>query len=290
MKAVMLELEGRESAAIVAARGYVPISVINQAYGTSWPRTLTEILEGGHWEELHRWHREADSAKLAELPAIPLGEAKLVPIARQPRKILGLGMNYMEKLIELKGSADDAPVLFSKPDTSLIGDGESIVLPAQSERVTVEAELAIVIGRECKDIGEEEASRYVAGYAAALDTTAADILAQNPKYMFRAKSFDTFFSLGSELATIEELPDWERLTVETVHNGWTAHRNAVSMMRYNPWFIVSFVSQVMKLLPGDIIMTGTPGSVPVRLGDRAECRISGLAPLSNSVIERDKLN
>ncbi|THF75889.1 fumarylacetoacetate hydrolase family protein [Cohnella fermenti] len=284
MKAVMLKLGGSETAAIATDRGYVPITAINRALGAQWGETLMELLENGQWEALVRWHREAGGRQaLALLEAVPTGEAKLAPIVRRPRKIMGLGMNYMEKLIELKGSADDAPVLFAKPDTSLIGDGEPIRLPVQSERVTAEAELAIVIGRECKDVDETEAPAVVAGYAASLDMTAADLLAQNAKYMFRAKSFDSFFSLGSELATADELPEWERLVVETVHNGQTVHRNTVAMMRYNPWHIVSFVSRVMRLLPGDIIMTGTPGSVRIVSGDEAECRISGLAPLRNPV-------
>jgi 2-keto-4-pentenoate hydratase/2-oxohepta-3-ene-1,7-dioic acid hydratase (catechol pathway) len=284
MRVVMLRREGRETAAIRAAHGYVPVETINEASDASWRLTIRELLETGQWERLRRWYQEEGRAGFGELPAVPVDEAELVPILRRPGKILGLGMNYMEKLIELQGSADDAPVLFAKPDTSLIGDGEPIVLPSQSRRVTAEAELAIVIGRECKDIGENEAPLAVAGYAASLDMTAADLLAQNAKYMFRAKSFDTFFSLGSELATPDELPERDRLVVETVHNGSAAYRNTVSMMRYSPWYIVSFVSKVMRLLPGDVIMTGTPGSVRIASGDNVECRITGLAPLSNPVL------
>ena len=134
------------------------------------------------------------------------------------------------------------------------------------------------------DISEDEAPGYVAGFAAALDMTAADIHARNPRYLTRAKAFDTFFSFGSELVTPDELADPLDLEVCTALNGAVAHRNRVFNMRYRPWFAVAFHSRYMTLLPGDILLTGTPGAVDLRDGDEAECRIAGFRPLRNPVV------
>jgi 2-keto-4-pentenoate hydratase/2-oxohepta-3-ene-1,7-dioic acid hydratase in catechol pathway len=158
------------------------------------------------------------------------------------------------------------------------------VLPAQSERVTAEAELALVIGREARDVPEEDAPSVVAGFTTVLDMTAEDILRKNPRYLTRAKSFDTFFSFGPELMTPDEIAGVEALEVSTVLNGEVRRINTVSNMTFSPWWLVSFHSKVMTLLPGDVISTGTPGAVVIQEGDVAECRITGFEPLSNPVV------
>jgi 2-keto-4-pentenoate hydratase/2-oxohepta-3-ene-1,7-dioic acid hydratase in catechol pathway len=170
-----------------------------------------------------------------------------------------------------------------RPDTTIIGPGEEIGLPDQSSRVTAEAELAIVIGREAKDVPEEEAPSVVAGFTTVLDMTAEDILRRNPRYLTRAKSFDTFFSFGPHLVTPDEITDVGALEVFTLLNGEVRSANTVSNMVFSPWWLVSFHSKVMTLLPGDVISTGTPGAVEIRAGDLAECRISSFEPLSNPV-------
>jgi 2-keto-4-pentenoate hydratase/2-oxohepta-3-ene-1,7-dioic acid hydratase in catechol pathway len=173
-----------------------------------------------------------------------------------------------------------------RPDTTIIGPGEEIVLPDQSERVTAEAELALIIGREAKGVSEEDAPSVVAGFTTVLDMTAEDILRKNPRYLTRSKSFDTFFSFGPELVTPDEIADLDALEVSTVLNGEVRRTNTVSNMMFSPWWLVSFHSQVMTLLPGDIISTGTPGAVVIREGDVAECRIVGFEPLSNPVVRQ----
>jgi len=285
MKAASIRLNGTETAALESEAGFVPIGTVNERLGGEWSTTVEEWLQRGEWDRLRAWYEGGGFRRLAELPAIPIEEADLAPLVRRPRKIIGVGMNYREKLEELRGNREGAdPVLFAKPDTSLIGPGDPIRLPHQSSRVTAEAELAVVIGAACKDADEEGAERAIAGYAASLDMTAADILADNPRYMYSAKSFDTFCGLGSQLVTPDEAPAPEKLFVETWLNGAIAHRNSVSKMLYPPSYIVSFVSQVMTLLPGDVILTGTPGSVPISRGDTVECRIVGLRSLSNPVL------
>jgi 2-keto-4-pentenoate hydratase/2-oxohepta-3-ene-1,7-dioic acid hydratase in catechol pathway len=195
-------------------------------------------------------------------------------------------MNYVEDAKELVNiPADAEPVGFLKPDTSLIGPGDAIMLPVQSELVTAEAELAIIIGKKCKNISEAEAPSAVAGFTTTLDITAADIHAKNQRFLTRSKSFDTFFGFGSHLLTVDEIPDVLSLTVQTCLNGEVIHQNIISNMRFRPWYAVSFHSQVMTLLPGDIILTGTPGPVVIRNGDRVECRINGFEPIMNIVTE-----
>jgi len=171
-----------------------------------------------------------------------------------------------------------------RPDTTIIGPGDEVVLPAQSERVTAEGELALVIGREAKHVSEEDAPRFVAGFTTVLDMTAEDILRKNPRYLTRAKSFDTFFSFGPELVTPDEIEDVEALEVATVLNSEVRRSNTVSNMTFSPWWLVSFHSRIMTLLPGDVISTGTPGAVVIQDGDVAECRITGFEPLSNPIV------
>lgn len=284
MKTAVICWNGQETTAIETSAGYVTLSVINERENAAWSTSLIELLESGQWERLRAWHREEGARRLEAYDAIAPDAAQPAPLLRQPRKIIGVGMNYIEKLAEMKGNREDAdPVLFAKPDTSLIGPGEAIRLPEQSAKVTAEAELAIVIGKRCRNVTEAEAASVIAGFACSLDMTAADILAENPRYMFRAKSFDTFCSLGSQLLSPDELPPWEALEVETVLNGRTVHRNTVSNMLYSPHYIVSFLSSVMTLLPGDMIMTGTPGSAVVAAGDTIACRVTGFSQLANPV-------
>lgn len=150
--------------------------------------------------------------------------------------------------------------------------------------MTAEAELAVVIGRTAKDISEDEAPSVVAGFTTVLDMTAEDILRKNPRYLTRAKSFDTFFSFGPELVTTDEVGDVGALEVSTVLNGEVRRSNTVSNMTFPPYWLVAFHSRVMRLLPGDVISTGTPRAVVVREGDVAECRIAGFRPLANPVV------
>ncbi len=194
-------------------------------------------------------------------------------------------MNYVEHAGDLSESAPtDEPASFMRPDTTIIGPGDEVMLPAQSEWVTAEAELAVIIGCEAKNISEEEAPSVVAGFTTVLDMTAEDILRRNPRYLTRSKSFDTFFSFGPELVTPEEIEDLHDLEVATVLNGKVHRSNTVSNMVFSPWWLVSFHSKIMTLLPGDVISTGTPGAVLIQEGDVVECRITGFEPLCNPVV------
>jgi 2-keto-4-pentenoate hydratase/2-oxohepta-3-ene-1,7-dioic acid hydratase in catechol pathway len=173
-----------------------------------------------------------------------------------------------------------------KGDHTIIGPGDTIELPPQSERVTAEAELGVVIGRTCRFVPQDSALGVIAGYCLILDMTAEDILQRNPRFLTRSKNFDTFFSFGPELITPDEVVDVNRLMVATYRNGQLHRQNVVANMAFPPDYLVSFHSQVMTLYPGDIISTGTPGAVVIEDGDLAECRIEGLGALANPVRRR----
>jgi 2-keto-4-pentenoate hydratase/2-oxohepta-3-ene-1,7-dioic acid hydratase in catechol pathway len=276
--------EGEEIAAIISGDKVISMNTINEIVGKNWSKCLFDILQKGQLADITLWYNEEGKSKLNQSPHILTEEITYAPLYRNPGKIWGVGMNYMEKAIELSGKPpEEEPVIFMKPDTSLIGSEESIMLPPQSSIVTAEAELGIIIGKKCKDVKECDASSVVAGFTTTLDMTAKDIHAKNPRYMQRSKSFDTFFSFGPYFITVDEFSHIKDLTVETVLNGEVHHRNVVANMMYQPWWIVSFFSHCMTLHPGDIIMTGTPGSVIIRHGDVVECKINGFKNLLNPV-------
>ncbi|HSL00466.1 MAG TPA: fumarylacetoacetate hydrolase family protein [Rubrobacteraceae bacterium] len=287
MRLATVRLEGRETAAVVLDNGAVPVVAINDSFGTEWPTELMLLLAGDDLGDLRRWRDELSAAGLAKVSteAVPFSEISYAPLYRRPRKIWGIGLNYVEHAEDLdEASPSEEPASFMRPDTTIIGPGEEIRLPEQSGRVTAEAELAIIIGREAKDVSGEEAPSVVAGFTPVLDMTAEDILRKNPRYLTRAKSFDTFFSFGPELVTTDEIEDVEELEVSTVLNGEIQRTNTVSNMTFSPWWLVSFHSRIMPLLPGDVISTGTPGAAVIQEGDVAECRISGFRRLANPVV------
>jgi 2-keto-4-pentenoate hydratase/2-oxohepta-3-ene-1,7-dioic acid hydratase in catechol pathway len=279
--------EGTETAAIVLGDGAVPLTKINDSFGAGWPTELMDLLAEDHLGDLQRWLNElsADGHKEVKDEAEPLSQASYAPLYRRPRKIWGIGLNYAEHAGDLDETAPaEEPASFMRPDTTIIGPGDAIRLPEGIGRVTAEAELAVIIGKEAKDISEEEAPSVVAGFTTVLDMTAEDILRKNPRYLTRAKSFDTFFSFGPELVTTDAVVNVGTLEVSTVLNGEVRRANTVSNMTFSPWRLVEFHSRVMRLLPGDVISTGTPGAVVIKEGDVAECRISGFKPLANPVV------
>jgi 2-keto-4-pentenoate hydratase/2-oxohepta-3-ene-1,7-dioic acid hydratase in catechol pathway len=278
-----LRIDGAEPAALVRPGGAVPLTEINDAFGTTWATTVQEIVERRELETLRDWVAGADAAKFDGM-AIPQAELAYAPLYRRPRKIWGIGLNYVEHAADLSENAPSTePASFLKPDTTIIGPGDPIRIPPQSQRTTAEAELGVIIGRECKDVDEAGAPGVVAGFTTIIDMTAEDILEKNPRYLTRSKSFDTFFSFGPELVTVDEVADVEALEVATLHNGQVHRRNVVANMTFRPWWLVAFHSRVMTLLPGDIISTGTPGAAHIRPGDVAGCSIAGFRTLSNPV-------
>jgi 2-keto-4-pentenoate hydratase/2-oxohepta-3-ene-1,7-dioic acid hydratase in catechol pathway len=209
------------------------------------------------------------------------------PPYRRPRKIWGIGLNYADHAADLGAAHPTQPASFIKGDHTIIGPGDSIQIPRQSERVTAEAELGLIIGTETRDVGADAAMDYVFGVCAILDQTAEDILLENPRYLTRSKNFPTFFSFGPEVVTLDEFLGTGRLlgdiTVTTLLNGAEVRSNRISNMAHPPDRLIEFHSAMMPLFPGDIISTGTPGAAAVQDGDIAEARVEGLLPLVNPV-------
>ncbi|SNS88923.1 2-keto-4-pentenoate hydratase/2-oxohepta-3-ene-1,7-dioic acid hydratase (catechol pathway) [Geodermatophilus pulveris] len=283
MRLTTLRLDGAEPGALVRPGGAVPLPALNEHAGTDWPVTVQELLETGRVGELRDWVAGRDAAALDGL-VVPQEQLAYAPLYRRPRKIWGIGLNYVEHAADLSEKAPSTePASFLKPDTTIIGPGDAIRIPPQSQRTTAEGELGVVIGRECKDVDEADAPSVVAGFTTIVDMTAEDILEENPRYLTRSKSFDTFFSFGPELVTADEVADVDALEVATIHNGQVHRRNVVSNMTFRPWWLVAFHSRVMTLLPGDVISTGTPGAVHIRSGDTAGVQITGFRELTNPV-------
>lgn len=281
MKIATVKVDGEEVAAVLTGEGPIPLGRINAASGTSWATDLLSLLESEQFHELADWLGERGESVLDGLyPAA----AEYAPPYRRPRKIWGIGLNYVDHAADLSETApSDEPASFMKPDTTIIGPGDEIRLPEQSERVTAEAELGVIIGRECRDVPDDEALSVIAGFTTVIDMTAEDILQRNPRYLTRSKSFDTFFSFGPEVVTPDEIGELGQLPVTTVLNGETHRKNTVSNMTFPPLWLVSFHSKMMTLLPGDVISTGTPGAVVIRDGDVVSCEIPGFETLSNPV-------
>ncbi len=250
MRLASVQIGGNEAAVVLWAGGALPVAELPNPAGH--PTDLLSLLEGGRLDGLRRRWDALSERELEDLAgrSVPAEDLTYAPLYRRPRKIWGIGLNYAEHAGDLDETAPaEEPASFMRPDTTIVGPGDAIRLPEGIGRVTAEAELAVVIGREAKDVSEEEAPSVVAGFTTVLDMTAEDILRKNPRYLTRAKSFDTFFSFGPELVTPDEVGEVEALEVATVLNGEVRRRNTVSNMTFSPYRLVAFHSQVMTLLP-----------------------------------------
>lgn len=288
MRLATIVLGGAEAAAVRVGEGFLPVRTVNKRFNKNYSTEIFEIISSGQLEEMSGWHRREGKDQLLSLEglAIPGAEVRFGPLYRHPRKIWGIGLNYVDHAADLAEKAPETePASFMKPDTAIIGPGDPVKIPVQSQRTTAEGELGVIIGRRCKDVEEADVPGVIAGYACVTDMTAEDILRKNPRYLTRSKSFDTFFSFGPELVTPDEVEDVMKLRVATVLNGRVHRENTVANMTFPPYFLVSFHSKVMTLLPGDIISTGTPGAAVIKGGDVVECAIDGFARLSNPVID-----
>ena len=198
----------------------------------------------------------------------------------RPGKIVCIGRNYREHAKELGNDVPAEPLFFLKSPSSVIQDGDSIVLPPQSERVEFEGEIGVVIGSPLTRASEEESLAAIRGIVAVNDVTARDLQKKDSQWT-RAKGFDTFCPIG-DIAT--EFGDLASLTVVTRVNGEEKQRAPASEMVFAIPFLLSYVSHVMTLEPGDIVATGTPAGVaPLRDGDVVEIEIEGLSRVSNPV-------
>ena len=292
MKLASLRYQGKEKAGILVPGGILPLELLNRKFDWRYPDDLLRLIETGSLETIHGWYQAGGEKELPDLRdlLIPEKEISFAPLYRRPRKIWGIGLNYRAHARDLSEKAPETePASFMKPDTTIVGHGDTILIPRQSERTTAEAELGIIIGRAGRNVAREDWLSVVAGFTTLLDLTAEDILRRNPRYLTRSKSFDTFFSFGPVMLTPDEISDVLDLKVSTVLNGQVIAEDRVMNMTFPPDLLVAFHSEVMTLLPGDIISTGTPGAAMIQDGDRVECRIDGFETLTNPVRDLKKV-
>jgi 2-keto-4-pentenoate hydratase/2-oxohepta-3-ene-1,7-dioic acid hydratase in catechol pathway len=288
MKIATILFDGQEVATIITGYGYLPIPSINRRFDTNWPHDLFGILAEERLEEIKKWFYQDSGALTRELKKLSIHEKmiRFAPLYRRPRKIWGIGLNYKAHAEDLSEKVPTSePASFMKPDTTIIGFNDTIKIPTLSEKTTGEAELGLIFGKKCKNVNPDEWRSVLAGFTMVIDMTAEDILKRNPRNLTQSKSFDTFFSFGPVLYTVEEVEDVSSLKVQTIINGEVYAENTVANMTFPPDALVSYHSQIMTMLPGDIISTGTPGAAPLKNGDIIECRISGFQPLTNHVID-----
>jgi len=201
-----------------------------------------------------------------------------------PTKVLCVGKNYEDHVDEMDGEIPEEPLIFMKPATSVIGPNAAVVHPRISNEVHHEAELAVVISRPARNIKAEDASRYIFGYTAANDVTARDLQAKDAQWT-RAKGFDTFCPLGPAIET--ELDPLERLAVICKVNGEVRQAGFTSDMVFGVAEILEYITAFMTLLPGDVVLTGTPSGVSkVEPGDVMEVEIDGIGTLTNRVVSQ----
>ena len=210
----------------------------------------------------------------------PLSGVTLLPPCR-PTKVVAVGLNYGDHARELGFALPDEPIIFLKPSTSIVGPGDAIVYPRASSQVDFEAELGVVIRDRISHITPGEAYGHILGYTCANDVTARDLQKKDGQWT-RAKSFDTFCPIGPWIETDLDPGD---LLVESYLNGERKQSSRTSQLIFRIDHLVSFISNIMTLYPGDLIITGTPAGIgPMQPGDEVEVRIEGIGRLKNSVI------
>jgi 2-keto-4-pentenoate hydratase/2-oxohepta-3-ene-1,7-dioic acid hydratase in catechol pathway len=212
-----------------------------------------------------------------------LADARLLSPVLPRSKVVGIGRNYAAHAAELGNDLPEEPLMFLKPNTSVVGPGDPVYYPRQSENVHFEGELAVVISRICRDVPKEKAADVIHGYTVGNDVTARDLQRKDGQFT-RAKGFDSFCPLGPWVETELDASD---LRVQTFLNGEVKQDGRTRDLIFDVPTLIAYVTSVMTLLPGDVILTGTPEGVgPMNAGDEVEVSIQGIGNLSNKVVRR----
>ncbi|MDM8239864.1 fumarylacetoacetate hydrolase family protein [Pseudoflavonifractor phocaeensis] len=303
MRLATIKYNGKELAGIVTDKGILPIAALNAAKGTAWKEEMYDLICAQQVPGLTQWYNQGGKEELETIPGlVPTEQVVYAPLYRNPRRIFGIGLNYVEHAGDIGSAAPTGfPGSFFKMADTLIGPGDEIKLPAlkEAQKTTAEAELGVIMGRDCRDVSEEDWESAIVGYTTVLDMTEESILkgndyvSGNPRYLCIVKNFPTFFSFGPQLVTPDEVPDVLKLEVQSVHNGEVYAKNTVDHMTHKPARLVSLHSSIQGWYAGDILSTGTPRAFHIQDGDVAECRIYGpngfeMAPLRNPVIDLKK--
>ena len=222
---------------------------------------------------------------------VPLAKARIhAPIAA-PEKIIGIGLNYEDHAAETGADIPEKPIVFAKYPNTIIGPGETIIIPPITEQADYEAELAVIIGRTARNVPGSEALDHVFGFTNANDVSSRDLQFSEGGQWTRSKSIDTFCPLGPYIATTDEIEDPQNLSIRCTLNGEVMQDGTTSKMIFSVAELISFLSQGMTLVPGDVIVTGTPPGVGsardpqvwLKDGDEVTIEIEGLGALTNPV-------
>ena len=303
MRLATIKLNNAEVAGIVTAKGILPIAKLNEAKGTAWKTEMMELIQAQEIPQLTEWYNAGGKEELEAMEeVVPTEEVVYAPLYRNPKRIFGIGLNYVDHAGDIGAAAPTGfPGSFFKMADTLIGPADEIKLPMlkEAQRTTAEAELGVIMGKDCRDVSEENWQDAIVGYTTVLDMTEEsilkgnDFLKGNPRYLCIVKNFPTFFSFGPQLVTPDEVPDVLALEVQSVLNGEVYAKNVVNNMTHRPARLVSLHSSIQGWYAGDILSTGTPRAFPLQDGDMAECRIYGpdgfsMEPLVNPVVDLKK--
>lgn len=229
---------------------------------------FVEVLKGDPFDGIRYYGERVHVEEVKFLPPV------------SPSKIIGVGLNYRDHAEEVGAEVSKEPVIFLKPPSAVIGPDEPIILPPESQRVDYEGELALVVGKPCKNVSLNQAREHILGYCCFNDVTARDLQMRDGQWT-RAKGFDTFAPIGPWIVTDIDPSD---LKIETLVNGQIKQSSRTSSMVFSPFELLWFVSRIMTLMPGDVIATGTPSGIgPLKEGDVVEVRIEGIGTLRNPV-------
>ncbi len=303
MRLTSIQHSGAEVAGIVTSKGVLPVAAVNAAKGTAWKSDMMSLIQAGEIPAMTDWYNTGGKEELEGMAGlIPREEVVCAPLYRDPKRIFGIGLNYVDHAGDIGAAAPTGfPGSFFKMADTLIGPGDEIRLPKlkEAQKTTAEAELGIIMGKDCRDVSEENWQDAIVGYTTILDMTEESILkgndyvSGNPRYLTIVKNFPTFFSFGPELVTPDEVPDVLALEVQSVRNGEVYARNVVANMTHRPARLVALHSSIQGWYAGDVLSTGTPRAFHIQDGDIAECRIVGpdgfeMRPLLNPVVDLKK--
>ncbi|XP_073509775.1 oxaloacetate tautomerase fahd2, mitochondrial-like [Phyllobates terribilis] len=258
------------------------------AFDSSLPCEMREFLEGGD-VTLQIAKRALDSGQ----PTLSRSQLSILAPITNPEKVICIGMNYVDHCLEQNVPVPKEPIIFNKFPSSIVGPYDSIVLPAESQEVDWEAELAFVIGKKGKNIKEQDAMEHVAGYTVAHDVSSRDWqMEKNGKQWLLGKTFDTFCPLGPALVTKDSISDPHGLGIRCRVNGNLVQNSNTKQMVFKTEALIAWVSKFVTLNPGDVFLTGTPPGVGVfrkppvflKAGDVVECEIDELGVISNPVV------
>ena len=291
MKLSTILWNNRTELAVSTDKGMVPISLIGNSELSSHSESLNSFL--GNHDYLKTLKTELN-IKASELKALKDGEFKFAPAVGKPGKILCIGLNYKNHIEETNDKLPEFPVIFSKFSNSLAANDEDIPLPVNSKQVDYEGELGIVIGKEAYLVPENQALGHVFGYFVGNDISARDLQKKTSQWLL-GKSCEKFFPNGPYVVTADEVPDPQNLSIKTTVNGEIRQNSNTSNMIFSCRQLVSYISQYMKLEPGDVISTGTPEGVIAGFpekkrvwlsdGDVVEVEIEKLGKIKNKFVK-----